>query len=70
MRELALAKAEGVEIPDDLEKRLERFQVDENGNPIKKKGGKVHPDERPRNLTRFTASDKSVTTPTGRSDEF
>ena len=26
VRELQLAKQEGVEIPDDLEKRLERFQ--------------------------------------------
>ena len=48
IRELALAKDEGVEIPEDLEKRLTRFQnIDEKA--ANKKGMtrnmKVHPDD-------------------------
>ena len=55
VRELQLAKAEGVDIPDDLEKRLERFQQEdmqngmkkgsqvEGGSMIKKGECKVHP---------------------------
>ena len=45
IRELQMAKSEGVEIPDDLEKRLERFQqADENngkgkGGSTQKEGG-------------------------------
>ena len=36
IRELALVKSEGAEIPSDLEKRLERFDnIDENGKKIK-----------------------------------
>jgi len=40
-----MAKAEGVDIPDDLEKRLERFE--ENDGTKKGKGGdaKVHPEK-------------------------
>ena len=39
MREIELAKAEGVQIPDDLEKRLSRFQsVEESEGKGKKKG--------------------------------
>ena len=35
IRELALAKSEGAEIPDDLEKRLARFEMmEENGGKI------------------------------------
>ena len=50
IRELALAKDEGVEIPEDLEKRLTRFQnIDEKEKAANKKGMtrnmKVHPDD-------------------------
>jgi len=44
VRELQLAKSEGVEIPDDLEKRLERFQdMEENGmkKGSQKEGGQM-----------------------------
>ena len=44
MRELQEAKAEGVVIPQDIEKRLEQFE--ENGSNRKGKTlGKIHPDE-------------------------
>ena len=45
IRELALAKQEGVEIPDDLEKRLTRFQQVEDKDGMKGSGksAKVHP---------------------------
>ena len=45
VRELALAKQEGVEIPDDLEKRLSRFQQVDQDEGMKKGGRstKVHP---------------------------
>ena len=40
IREIALAKAEGVQIPDDLEKRLSRLQsVEESEGKGKRKGG-------------------------------
>ena len=66
-----MAKSEGAVIPDDLEKRLERFQdCDENGKKIKggdalakSNGGsssKVHPLDTPvrgqRNMTRYTSA--------------
>ena len=69
IRELSLAKEEGVEIPEDLEKRLERFQnMDEKANAKKgmTRNMKVHPEDavqqnmaspepkgRQRNLTRY-----------------
>lgn len=44
MRELQLAKSEGVEIGEDLEMRLARFQQEEDDKEKEmKKGGKVHP---------------------------
>ena len=70
IRELSLAKEEGVEIPEDLEKRLERFQsMDEKANAKKgmTRNIKVHPEDavqvdmaspepnrRQHNLTRYT----------------
>ena len=69
IRELSLAKEEGVEIPEDLEKRLERFQnMDEKANAKKgmTRNMKVHPEDavpvslaspeperKQRNLTRY-----------------
>ena len=69
IRELSLAKEEGVEIPEDLEKRLTRFQnMDEKANAKKgmTRNMKVHPEDqvqndmaspepkgRQRNLTRY-----------------
>ena len=44
MRELQLAKSEGVDIGEDLEMRLARFQQEEDDKEKEmKKGGKVHP---------------------------
>ena len=46
MRELQLAKSEGVDIGEDLEMRLARFQQEEDDKEKEmKKGGKVHPQD-------------------------
>ena len=58
IRELELAKSEGIEIPEDLEKRLGKLQMDEEWKDMDgKKGtqkGKVFPGDKGK-LTRYAS---------------
>lgn len=54
MHELELAKKEGIEIPEDLEKRLSRYQKEEEKEiEGKKYSSKVHPEQG--KLTRYAS---------------